>query len=76
MSESIGSFDKEAVRDGLKELAGKTVGDTMNALLESEADDLIKADRYGRAANRKAYRSGHYARRLTTTSGQVTSEMP
>lgn len=76
MSEPIVTFDEEAVRDELKKLVRKTVEDTLNALLEEEADDLVKADHYERTADREAYRAGHYNRGLTTTSGQVTLKMP
>ena len=76
MSEPIVSFDEKAMRGELKELVRKTVEDTLNALLEEEADDLIGAERYERTADREAYRAGHYERGLTTTSGQVTLKMP
>lgn len=76
MSEPIVSFDEDAVRGELKELVRRTVEDTLNALLEEEADDLVKADRYERTAEREAYRAGHYERGLTTASGQVTLKMP
>lgn len=76
MSDPIVSFDETAMRGELKELVRRTVEDTLNALLEEEADDLIGADRYERTAGREAYRAGHYERGLTTTSGQVTLRMP
>ena len=76
MSDPIVTFDEAAVRGELKELVRQTVEDTLNALLEEEADDLIGADRYERTAGREAYRAGHYERGLTTTSGQVTLRMP
>ena len=76
MSDPIVTFDEEAVRGELRELVRRTVEDTLNALLEEEADDLIGADRYERTAGREAYRAGHYERGLTTTSGQVTLKMP
>lgn len=76
MSGPIVTFDEEAVRGELRELVRRTVVDTLNALLEEEADDLIGADRYERTAGREAYRAGHYERGLTTTSGQVTLKMP
>lgn len=76
MSDPIVTFDEDAVRGELRELVRRTVEDTLNALLEEEADDLVKADRYERTAEREAYRAGHYERRLTTTSGQVTLKMP
>ena len=76
MSDPIVTFDENAVRGELRELVRKTVEDTINALLEEEADDLVKAGRYERTAGREAYRAGHYERDLTTTSGQVTLKMP
>lgn len=36
------------------------VEDTLNALLEEEADDLVKADRYERTAEREAYQEAVY----------------
>ena len=76
MSDPIVTFDENAVRGELRELVRRTVEDTINALLEEEADDLVKAGRYERTAGREAYRAGHYERNLTTTSGQVTLKMP
>lgn len=76
MSEPIVSFDGDAMRSELKELVRRTVEGILNALLEEEADDLVKADRYERTVERGAYRAGHYERGLTTTSGQVTLKMP
>ncbi len=68
MSDPIVTFDEDAVRGELGELVRRTVEDTLNALLEEEADDLVKADRYERTAEREAYRAGCYERRLATTS--------
>ena len=50
MSDPIVSFDEAAMRGELRELVRRTVEDTLNALLEEEADDLIGADRYERTA--------------------------
>ena len=76
MSDPIVSFDEDAIKSELRELVRQTVEDTLNGLLEVEADDLIGAERYERTADREAYRSGHYERGLTTTSGQVTLKIP
>ena len=76
MSDPIVTFDEAAMRGELNELVRRTVEDTLNALLEEEADDLIEADRYERTVEREAYRAGHYERGLTTTSGQITLKMP
>lgn len=75
MSEPIGAFDEKAVRDELRELVRRTVEDTLNALLEEEAEDLVKADRYKRTAKREACRVGHYERGFTITFGKVTPRM-
>ena len=54
MSDPIASFDEAAMRGELRELVRQTVEDTLSALLEEEADDLIGADRYERTAGREA----------------------
>ncbi len=54
MSELIVTFGEEAVHDELKGLAGKVVENTLNTLLEEEADDLVNADRYECSADREA----------------------
>ena len=48
----------------------------MNELLEKEAETLTQAARYERNEAHQGYRSGHYDRRLTTTSGDVTLHIP
>ena len=50
--------------------------ETLNELLEKEAEQLTQAARYERNEVRQGYRSGHYDRNLTTTSGDVTLHMP
>ena len=48
----------------------------MNEFLDKEAETLPQAARHERNEARRRYRSGHYNRRLTTTSGDVTLHMP
>ena len=48
----------------------------MNALLNKEAEELTSAAKYERTESRQGYRSGHYSRKLTTTSGEVTLNIP
>ncbi|WP_181861965.1 transposase, partial [Slackia isoflavoniconvertens] len=76
MSNSIVSFDEQAVKDELRELVRKTIEETINAMLDEEADQLVGAGPYERTDERAAYRAGHYERGLTTTSGQLTLKMP
>ena len=49
--------------------------ETLNELLEKEAESLTQAARYERIEARQGYRSGHYDRNLTTISGDVTLHM-
>ncbi len=53
-----------------------SVEETLNELLEKEAESLTQAARYERSEARQGYRSGHYDRNLTTTSGDVTLHVP
>ena len=53
-----------------------SVEETLNELLEAEAEKLTRAARYERNEARQRYRSGHYDRNLTTTSGDVTLHVP
>lgn len=76
MPEPIVSLSEESLRSDLRELVRKTVEDTLNGLLEAEADELVGAERYGRTAEREAYRAGHHGRGPATSSGEVTIHMP
>ena len=76
MSNPIVSFDEQAVKDELRELVRKTIEETINAMLDEEADQLVGAGPYERTDERAAYRAGHYERAFTTPSGQVTLKMP
>ena len=49
-----------------------TVEETLNAMLDAEADQLIRARKYERTQERKDTRAGHYKRSLETKVGKVT----
>ena len=72
MSENIVQLNEEVIKSELKELVRGSVEETLNELLEAEAEKLTQAARYERNEQRQGYRSGHYNRNLTTTSGDVT----
>ena len=76
MSEKIVQLNEEVIKGQLKELVRGSVEETLNALLEQEAEKLTQAARYERNEARQGYRSGHYSRNLTTTSGDVTLHVP
>ena len=76
MSEKIVQLNEEVIKGQLKELVRGGVEETLNELLEQEAEKLTQAARYERNEARRGYRSGHYSRNLTTTSGDVTLHVP
>ena len=76
MSEKIVQLNEKIIKGQLKELVRGSVEETLNELLEKEAESLTQAARYERSEARQGYRSGHYDRNLTTTSGDVTLHMP
>ena len=76
MSNNIVQFNEEIIKGQIKELVRGSVEETLNELLEAEAEKLTQAARYERSAARQGYRSGHYDRNLTTTSGDVTLHVP
>ena len=76
MSKNIVQFNEEIIKGQIKELVRGSVEETLNELLEAEAQKLTQAARYERSEARQGYRSGHYDRNLTTTSGDVTLHVP
>ena len=76
MSKNIIQLNEEAVKGELKDLVRKSVEETLNDLLNKEADELTSAARYERTEARQGYRSGHYSWKLTTTSGEVKLNIP
>ena len=76
MSSNIVQFNEEIIKGQIKELVRGSVEETLNELLEAEAQKLTQAARYERSEARQGYRSGHYDRNLTTTSGDVTLHVP
>ena len=76
MSEKIVQLNEEVIKGQLKELVRDSVEETLNELLEVEAENLTQAARYEPNEQRQGDRSGHYSRNLTTTSGDVTLKAP
>ena len=76
MSEKIVQLNEEIIKGQIKELVRGSVEETLNELLEKEAESLTQAARYERSEARQGYRSGHYDRSLSTTSGNVTLHIP
>ena len=72
----IVQLNEEEVKRQLSSLVRGTVEETLNRLLDEEADRITNAHRYERTEERLDKRAGHYKRRFLTTSGEVTLKMP
>ena len=69
-------IDEGAVKDHLGEVVLSTVQETLNAMLDAEAEHLCNARRYERTEARKDTRAGHYSRKLHTKAGEVELQVP
>ncbi len=76
VSGSLLSVDEDQVRGHVDEVVRTSVEETLNGLLEAEADRLCGAKRYERSADRVDTRAGSYDRKLQTKSGEVTLKVP
>jgi len=69
-------LDEGELRSHVDGVVRDTVEQTLNALLEAEADALCSAKRYERNPERIDTRAGHYERQLHTKAGEVTLQVP
>ena len=69
-------IDDERIKGHLDKIVRGTVEETLNALLDAEAERLCNAGRYERSEERRDYRSGHYERQLQTKAGEVRLKVP
>lgn len=69
-------IDEGAVQSHIDTLVRGSVEQTLNQLLDAEADRLVNAGRYERTEARKDTRAGRYERKLHTKSGEVTLKVP
>src|SRR3981189_1319925 len=69
-------IDEARIKDHLGELVRGTVEETLNAMLDAEADQLCGAGRYERSQARQDTRAGSYDRTLQTKAGGVRLRVP
>ncbi len=69
-------IEEEKIRLHVDEVVRETVEQTLNGLLEAEADELCGAKRYARSPERLDTRAGHYERTLQTKAGEVSLQVP
>ena len=68
--------DEKQLRGHIDAAVRSSVEETLNALLDAEADELCGAQRYERSAERVDTRAGHYERKLGTKAGEVQLRVP
>ena len=73
---SVVQIDEGKIQAHLDEVVRNTVEETLNALLDAEADQLCGAGRYERSEGRKDTRAGSYERQLQTRAGEVSLKVP
>ena len=69
-------IDESEIRGHLDKIVRGTVEETLNAMLDEEADQMCQAQRYERSPDRVDTRAGHYKRKLHTKAGEVEVKMP
>ena len=69
-------IDEAQIQQHLGEMVRSTVEETLNAMLDAEADHLCNAQRYERTEARTDQRAGHYKRKLHTKAGEVELKVP
>jgi len=65
------SVNEGLIKSQLGEMVRETVEDTLNALLDQEADRLCQAAKYEHTEARKDSRAGKYHRKLETKAGEI-----
>src|SRR5436190_2826559 len=70
------TIDDERIKRHRDRVMRGTVEETLNALLDAEADRLCNAQRYERSEARRDMRAGHYERSLHTKAGEVRLKVP
>jgi transposase-like protein len=69
-------IDQAQLHQHLDQIVRDSVEQTLNALLDAEADQLCGAKRYQRSPERVDTRAGSYTRQLQTRVGEVELKMP
>src|SRR5256885_14723804 len=70
------TIDDDRIKNHLDRVVRGSVEETLNALLDAEADRLCNAQRYERTPARRDTRAGHYERNLQTKAGEVRLKVP
>jgi transposase-like protein len=69
-------IDQDQIKSHLGEMVRQSVEETLNLMLDAEADRLCQAHLYERSEARTNSRAGHYTRGLETKAGPVELKIP
>lgn len=69
-------IDEAQIHSHLDSMVRETVEETLNKMLNEEADRLCNAQRYEHTESRKDTRAGHYHRKLHVKAGMVNLKVP
>lgn len=70
------TINEQQIHSHLDTMVRSTVAQTLNRMLDEEADRLCNAQRYEHTERRKDTRAGHYKRQLHTKAGPVELKVP
>jgi putative transposase len=73
---SVIRVDEQELRGHLDNVVRMSVEETLNGMLDAEADRLCQARRYERSPDRLDTRAGSYERKLVTKAGEVKLKIP
>jgi len=68
--------DEGKLKGHMDEIVRSSVEETLNRLLDAEADHICRAQRCERSPDRVDGRAGHYERKLETKAGEVKLRVP
>jgi transposase-like protein len=75
-ADKIIEVNEEKIKQHLGEFVRGTVEETLNTLLDAEADAICNAQKYEHSSERKDTRAGYYKRKFHTKAGEVNLKMP
>ena len=73
---NVVQIDESRIHDHLGEMVRGTVEETLNAMLDAEADAMCGAQRYERSPDRIDTRAGSYQRNFHSRAGEIKLNMP
>ena len=76
MTNQVIKIDEVQIKDHLGQMVRRSVEETLNGILNAEAERFCKAGRYERSPDRQDTRAGHYTRKLQIKAGEVELQVP